>query len=123
MARLLNCHNPSCQCNCIKPFTNYRTLLQMINLYFKSTVESNCHCCRIIGGGECFLKVLDVHPLKNRLHRNITMLDRLGNEMETIDRAVQGLVAMEDSLKGEGGNAIRTFYADCHLPFLQFFKL
>ena len=51
------------------------------------------------------------------------MLDRLGNEMETIDRAVQGLVAMEDSLKGEGGNAIRTFYADCHLPFLQFSKL
>lgn len=31
------------------------------------------------------------------------MLDRLGNKMETIDRAVQGLVAMEDSLKGEGG--------------------
>jgi len=69
------------------------------------------------------LKVLDVHPLKDRLHRNITMHDRLGNEMETIDRAVQGLVAIEDSLTGEGGNAIRTFYADCHLPFLQFFKL
>ena len=51
------------------------------------------------------------------------MLDRLSNEMETIHRAVQGLVAMEESLKGEGGNAIRAFYADCHLPFLQFFKL
>ncbi|MEK4402927.1 LXG domain-containing protein [Sporosarcina sp. FSL K6-6792] len=69
------------------------------------------------------MKVLDVHPLKDGLHRNITMLDRLGNEMETIDRAVQGLVAMEDSLKGEGGNAILAFYAACHLPFLQFFKL
>ncbi|WP_445683543.1 T7SS effector LXG polymorphic toxin [Sporosarcina sp. FSL K6-5500] len=46
------------------------------------------------------MKVLDVHPLKNRLHRNITMLDRLGNKMETIDRAVQGLVAIEDSLTG-----------------------
>ena len=43
--------------------------------------------------------------------------------METIHQAVQGVVAMEDSLKGEGGNAIRAFYADCHLPFLQFFKL
>ncbi|MEK4407056.1 LXG domain-containing protein [Sporosarcina sp. FSL K6-6792] len=28
---------------------------------------------------------------------------------------------MEDSLKGEGGDAIRAFYAECHLPFLQFF--
>ena len=85
-------------------------------------VESECHCCQTIGG-RCFVKVLDVHPLKDGLHRNITMLDRLGNEMETIHRAVQGVVAMEDSLKGEGGNAIRAFYADCHLPFLQFFKL
>ncbi|MEK4711984.1 hypothetical protein MKX62_03950 [Sporosarcina sp. FSL K6-5500] len=30
------------------------------------------------------------------------MLDRLGNEMETIQEGVQGLVVMEDSLKGEG---------------------
>ncbi|NYF26053.1 T7SS effector LXG polymorphic toxin [Sporosarcina sp. JAI121] len=68
------------------------------------------------------MKVLDVHPFKDE-HQNITMLVRLGNEMDTIHRAVQGLIAIEDSLKGEGGNAIRSFYADCHLPFLQFFKL
>ncbi|WP_240793342.1 T7SS effector LXG polymorphic toxin [Psychrobacillus vulpis] len=26
-------------------------------------------------------------------------------------------------LKGEDGNAIRSFYGECHLPFLQFFQL
>ena len=34
---------------------------------------------------------------------------------------VQGLVAMDDSLKGEGGDAIRSFYEECHLPFTLFF--
>ena len=51
------------------------------------------------------------------------MLDRLGNEMESIHKSIEGLVAMEESLKGEGGNTIRAFYLDSHLPFLQFFKL
>ncbi|MER2089872.1 MAG: LXG domain-containing protein, partial [Sporosarcina sp.] len=67
------------------------------------------------------MKVLDVHPFLYGLRQNIAMLNRLGNEMESIHRSVEGLVALEDSLKGEGGNAIRAFYADCHLPFLQFF--
>ncbi|WP_411197859.1 T7SS effector LXG polymorphic toxin [Sporosarcina sp. ANT_H38] len=49
------------------------------------------------------------------------MLNRLVNEMKAIKTAVEGLVALEDSLKGQGGDAIRAFYAECHLPFLQFF--
>ncbi len=69
------------------------------------------------------MKVLDVSPFQDGLRRNIMMLDRLGNEMESIHKSVEGLVGMEDVLKGEGGNAIRAFYADCHLPFLQFFML
>ncbi|MBO0587459.1 T7SS effector LXG polymorphic toxin [Sporosarcina sp. E16_8] len=30
---------------------------------------------------------------------------------------------MEEQFKGAGGNAIRSFYQECHLPFLHFFKL
>ena len=51
------------------------------------------------------MKVLDVHPLQDGLRQNIAMLDRLGNEMESIHKSVEGLVALEDSLKGDGGNA------------------
>nr|WP_256371031.1 T7SS effector LXG polymorphic toxin [Psychrobacillus sp. OK028] len=51
----------------------------------------------------------------------MAMLDRLGNEVEAIHRAVEGLVGIEDELKGEGGSAIRAFYAECHLPLLQQF--
>ena len=44
------------------------------------------------------------------------MLDRLGNEMETIQEGVQGLVVMEDSLKGEGETQFVhfTWTATCH---------
>ncbi|MEI4768636.1 LXG domain-containing protein [Psychrobacillus sp. FJAT-51614] len=69
------------------------------------------------------MKVLDVDLFQDGLQRNITMLDRLRSEIEAIHRAVDGLVQMEDQLKGEGGNAIRSFYGECHLPFLQYFQL
>lgn len=67
------------------------------------------------------MKILDVQPFHDGLERNINMLTRLEGEINTIQTAVQGLVAMEETLKGEGGNAIRSFYNDCHLPFLHFF--
>ncbi|WP_144509667.1 ribonuclease YeeF family protein [Bacillus sp. FJAT-22090] len=67
------------------------------------------------------MKVLDVSPFHDGLQRNINMLNRIEGEMKSIETAIEGLVSMEDSLKGEGGNAIRAFYNDCHLPFLQFF--
>lgn len=67
------------------------------------------------------MKILDVQPFHDGVQRNINMLTRLEGEITAIQTAVQGLVAMEETLKGEGGNAIRSFYNDCHLPFLHFF--
>lgn len=69
------------------------------------------------------MKVLDVDLFQDGLQRNIAMLERLRSETEVILRSVEGLVQMDEMLKGEGGNAIRTFYGECHLPFLQFFQL
>ena len=69
------------------------------------------------------MKILDVNPFHEGLERNIHMLTRLEGEMRAIETAISGLVAMDDSLKGEGGNAIRAFYNECHLPFLQFFMI
>ncbi|WP_342537636.1 T7SS effector LXG polymorphic toxin [Sporosarcina sp. FSL K6-1540] len=69
------------------------------------------------------MKILDVDLFQDGLQRNITMLDRLSSEMEAIHLAVEGLVHMEEQFKGAGGNAIRSFYQECHLPFLHFFQL
>ncbi|CAM3229711.1 LXG domain-containing protein [Filibacter tadaridae] len=67
------------------------------------------------------MKILDVDPFQEGLQKNSIMLDRLESEMKAIEIAIEGLVAMEDSLKGQGGNAIRAFYSECHLPFVQYF--
>jgi len=69
------------------------------------------------------MKILNVDLFQDGLQRNITMLDRLSSEMEAIHHAVEGLVQMEEQFKGAGGNAIRSFYQECHLPFLHFFQL
>lgn len=67
------------------------------------------------------MKVLDVNPFHDGLQRNIVMLSNLQTRMRKIETTVDGLVAMEDSLKGQGGNSIRSFYEACHLPLLNFF--
>lgn len=67
------------------------------------------------------MKILDVRPFDEGLQRNIQMLSRLEGEMQTIQTAINGLVSLQDSLKGQGGDAIRSFYNDAHLPFLHFF--
>lgn len=69
------------------------------------------------------MKVLDAASFHDGLARNLTMLNRLETEMKSIETAILGLTQLEESLKGQGGNAIRGFYVDCHLPFIQFFYL
>ncbi|SES45126.1 T7SS effector LXG polymorphic toxin [Psychrobacillus sp. OK032] len=69
------------------------------------------------------MKVLDVDLFQDGIQRNIAMLERLRSETDTIYQAVLGLVEMEEQLKGVGGNAIRSFYRECHVPFLQFFRM
>ena len=67
------------------------------------------------------MKVLDVDELHAGLIRNINRMNWLEKEITAIQKAVEELTAMEDALKGEGGQAIRDFYTSCHLPFLQYF--
>ncbi|WP_144510127.1 T7SS effector LXG polymorphic toxin [Bacillus sp. FJAT-22090] len=69
------------------------------------------------------MKVLDVDLFQDGIQRNIALLGRIRSEIDTIYQTVLGLVDMEDQLKGAGGNAIRSFYRECHVPFLQFFLL
>ncbi|MFG6495748.1 LXG domain-containing protein [Fictibacillus sp. UD] len=67
------------------------------------------------------MKVLNVQPFHEGISRQSKMLDRLYNEMEGIKAETERFTGMEDALKGQGGAAIRSFYQECHLPFIQFF--
>lgn len=67
------------------------------------------------------MKVLDVDLLQTGIKNNVDMLIRLEEEMKTIENSITGLVELDHSLTGEGGEAIRSFYNDCHLPFNKSF--
>ncbi|WP_339262606.1 T7SS effector LXG polymorphic toxin [Solibacillus sp. FSL W7-1472] len=68
------------------------------------------------------MKVLDVNEFQQGLERTVNQLTRLESEMKQIESAVQGLTQLEESLKGQGGEALRAYYESCHLPFITFFN-
>ncbi|MCM3087974.1 T7SS effector LXG polymorphic toxin [Bhargavaea ginsengi] len=67
--------------------------------------------------------MLDVAPFEEGLARNKDTLSRLESEMTLIMDSVRELVQLNEALKGQGGDAIRRFYQECHLPFLEYFLL
>lgn len=69
------------------------------------------------------VKVLDVQPFQEGLQRNIETLEGIAQLMQAIEKVMTELVSMNDTWKGEGGDAIRAFYQECHLPFLKFFSV
>ncbi len=68
------------------------------------------------------MKVLDVNTFQQGLERNVNRLTRLETEMKQIEITIKGLTNLEESLKGQGGEALRGYYENCHLPFLEFFN-
>ncbi|WP_301107139.1 ribonuclease YeeF family protein [Sporosarcina sp.] len=69
------------------------------------------------------MKIVKVSTFTEGIKTNIDLLDRLQTDTKKIESSIEKLVGMEESLKGKGGNAIRSFYNECHLPFLQFLSL
>lgn len=69
------------------------------------------------------MKTLDVHALHEGIQHTIEKLDKQKQQLEKLEKSVEHLASMKDALKGKGGDAIRTFYEECHKPFLLFFGM
>ncbi|MED1175556.1 ribonuclease YeeF family protein [Bacillus paralicheniformis] len=67
------------------------------------------------------MKTLDVQSLHNAIDQTIEQLKQQLDEFAKVKKAVEGITSLDDALKGKGGDAIRTFYEECHTPFLQFY--
>ncbi|ADC49949.1 transposase [Alkalihalophilus pseudofirmus OF4] len=68
------------------------------------------------------MKKLDVKDLQESIDKVLSTLDSKQEEFKLIDERIQGLLAKEQSFKGEGGKAIRSFYSEAHLPLLQYLQ-
>ncbi|TYS58575.1 hypothetical protein FZC74_12275 [Sutcliffiella horikoshii] len=73
-------------------------------------------------GGDCEMKILEVESLHMELQSMLEKLELQKEAVEKIHNDVMGIVGLEDSLKGQGGQAIRAFYQDCHIPFLTYYQ-
>ncbi|MEM5838833.1 T7SS effector LXG polymorphic toxin [Bacillus sp. LMB3902] len=68
------------------------------------------------------MKTLDVQALHHAIDQTLEQLKQQSDEIAKVKKAVEGITSLDDALKGKGGDAIRSFYEECHTPFLKFFE-
>src|SRR5690625_3276245 len=68
------------------------------------------------------LKVLDVKSLHTGIDHTVKDIDTFQEQIGAIQRAVRDFSALDEALKGAGGEALRAFYEECHQPFLIFLQ-
>ncbi|HZG70980.1 MAG TPA: LXG domain-containing protein [Chondromyces sp.] len=68
------------------------------------------------------MKILDVDALHTGIDEILEKLASQELQMKQVENEVKGVVTLDDSFKGEGGKAIRSFYQECHEPFLLFYQ-
>ncbi|WEZ63245.1 LXG domain-containing protein [Bacillus subtilis] len=68
------------------------------------------------------MKTLDVHSFLISIDKTLKQLDKQAEKLTDVIKSTQGIASLDDSLKGEGGTAIRTFFSECHTPFLLFYS-
>ncbi|WP_078579214.1 T7SS effector LXG polymorphic toxin [Salipaludibacillus agaradhaerens] len=67
------------------------------------------------------MKRLNVSTLHNGIEKTISKLRCQKQDFHRVEKEIHGIISLQDSLKGKGGEAIKAFYEDCHLPFLKHF--
>jgi toxin YxiD len=70
---------------------------------------------------QIIIKVLDVHALHNGIDQILEKLESQQIQIKGIESKVNEIVSL-DSFSGKGGKAIRSFYQECHIPFLVFYQ-
>ena len=69
------------------------------------------------------MKTLDVQALHHTIDQTLTQLIQQSQYMKFLESQINQIISLDGALKGEAGEAIRAFYAECHIPFLQFFQV
>ncbi|WP_285813516.1 LXG domain-containing protein [Rossellomorea marisflavi] len=65
------------------------------------------------------MKILDVHDFHTGLKEIEETLSSQKDQVKDIQKSVQAVVDLEDAFKGKGGEAIRGFYRNKHLPMIE----
>lgn len=69
------------------------------------------------------MKTLDVQTFQNGFDKTLSELKNQKDDISKVKQSVKGITSLDDALKGSGGEAIRSFYEECHTTFLLFMNL
>ncbi|QEO63997.1 transposase [Bacillus altitudinis] len=69
------------------------------------------------------MKTLDAFALINGIDQTLNTLKQQSQQISSIEKQIQQIISLNGALKGEAGQAICSFYTECHIPFLQFFQV
>ncbi|MDM5299794.1 T7SS effector LXG polymorphic toxin [Bacillus pumilus] len=69
------------------------------------------------------MKTLDAFELKNGIDQTLNQLKQQSQNIKSLEKQINQIISLEGALKGEAGQAIKAFYTECHIPFLQFFQV
>ncbi|MCY7572133.1 T7SS effector LXG polymorphic toxin [Bacillus pumilus] len=69
------------------------------------------------------MKTLDAFALINGIDQTLNTLKQQSQQISSIEKQIHQIISLDGALKGEAGQAIRSFYTECHIPFLQFFQV
>ncbi|WP_397538197.1 ribonuclease YeeF family protein [Rummeliibacillus pycnus] len=67
-------------------------------------------------------KILDVTGLQNGIKDTLKSLKNKQNEIKDVEKAVKGILTLEDAFKGKSGDALRDFYKEVHIPFMSYYQ-
>ncbi|OLP66855.1 Ribonuclease YxiD [Bacillus pumilus] len=69
------------------------------------------------------MKTLDAFELKNGIDQTLNQLKQQSQDVKSLEKQINRIISLDGALKGEAGQAIKAFYTECHIPFLQFFQV
>ncbi|MEC2159607.1 LXG domain-containing protein [Virgibacillus halodenitrificans] len=66
------------------------------------------------------MKTLDVKALHDGVGATINEIETTQEKITNLQKKVRGVVSLDEVLKGKTGEAIRSFFNECHQPFLVY---
>ncbi|MGG3805947.1 ribonuclease YeeF family protein [Metabacillus fastidiosus] len=67
------------------------------------------------------MKILDVDVLTTGLNVSNKMVDDQQEQINSIAKDLKSFLSLDESFQGKGAEAIKSFYQECHVPFLSYY--
>ncbi|MED4905638.1 T7SS effector LXG polymorphic toxin [Parageobacillus thermoglucosidasius] len=68
------------------------------------------------------MKILHVRDLYHAIDGTMQSIDEKRRQLQQIRQSIRQFISLGHAFTGEGGDAIRNYYADCHIPFLTYLE-